>query len=273
MSITLTEGRLGSRVSTENEETETRLKEEESGKADAESSEGISSQILPWVMAALAAGLFFAVPGTTTSIKIVLFIAMAAAVVAAGIKVRRTLRLSGKRSVSILALLTVPATLLGAAFGWQLGSHHGSRSSTGPQPITAVGSLLKFSDKSYATLPYCRSYYGIGVIPRGDSLLIFDSPADSSWDLKQPVEYTFHGVADEQNGGWEIRNVDILGPSNNGAHAVIFGILENDQDAQFVKQIEVYSRSSGSYWRTQALPLGLGQIKPLQVVVSNSTAC
>lgn len=262
-------------MATEHEETENRLEEEKSEKGTGiESKKGLASEILPWLMAALAAGLFFSPPGTTTSIKIVTSIGMVVAVVAAVIKVRRTLRLSGRRSVSILALLSVPAALLGAALGWQLGRHVDFESTAKRQSTVTVSSLLQFTDKSYITVPYCRSYYGTGSIPKGDSLLIFDSPADDNWNLKKPVGYTFHGLADpQQSGGWVIKNVDILGPSNTGAHAVLFGVLEKSQDAQFVKQIAIYSKSSGTYWRSGILPLGLGHIKPLQIMVSDATNC
>jgi hypothetical protein len=137
-----------------------------------------------------------------------------------------------------------------------------------------VSSLLQFTDKSYITVPYCRSYYGTGTIPKGDSLLIFDSPAGSDWDLPQPVSYAFHGLAvPQQNGGWVINNVDILDSSHAGAHAVLFGVLEQNQDAQFLQQIAIYPKSSGIYWRSGTLPLGLGHIKPLQIVISDKTNC
>jgi hypothetical protein len=261
-------------VATEHEETENHPAEESENGPAIKSKKGLALEILPWLMAALAAGLFFSPPGTATSIKIVTLIIMVAVVVAAAIKVRRALRLSGKRSVSILALLAVPAALLGTALGWQLGRHLDFESTAKRQSTVTVSILLQFTDKPYITVPYCRSYYGTGIIPKGDSLLIFDSPADDNWDLKQPVRYTFHGSASpQQNGGWVINNVDILGPSNTGAHAVLFGVLEKNQDAQFIQQIAIYSKTSGSYWRSGTLPLGLEHINPLQIVVSDATNC
>jgi hypothetical protein len=168
----------------------------------------------------------------------------------------------------------VPAAILGTALGWQLGRHLGFESTAKPQSTVAVSSLLQFIDKSYITVPYCRSYYGTGTIPKGDSLLIFDSPADPNWNLPQPVQYAFHGLAlPQQNGGWVINNVAILGSSHPGAHAVLFGVLEKNQDAQFIQQMAIYPKSSGSYWRSGTLPLGLGHMKPLQIVISGETNC
>jgi hypothetical protein len=231
------------------------------------------SAILPWLMAALAAGLFFSPPGTATSIKIVTLIIMVTAIALAAIMAKRFLKLSGIRAISAFVLPAVLVGLLGTAVGWQLGRNPSAESTTKPEPNVSASSSLHFSEHSYVDVPYCESYFGTGTIPMGDSLLIFDSPADDNWNLKQPVNYTFHGLADPQPHGWVINNVEILGPSNAGAHAVLFGVLEKNQDAKFVQKVAIYSKSKGSYWRSGSLPFGLGRIAPLPVVISDTTKC
>jgi hypothetical protein len=261
-------------MATDHGKTENHAEEEKTeNRKEITSEKELSSVILPWLMAVLAAGLFFSPPGTATSIKLVTLIIMGTAVVVAAIKAKRALGLNGTRATSILLLPAVPVALLGTALGWQFGRNLGTEATSNQKPTVTASSFLHFSDRSYIDVPYCRSYYGTGTIPQGDSLLIFDSPANGDWDLKQPVRYTFHGLADPQpNGGWVISNVKILGPSNAGAHAVLFGVLETNQDAQFVQQIAIYSKSSGSYWRSGSLPLGLGRIK-LPVEINDTAEC
>jgi len=262
-------------VGTDHQGTENQIEGKKAEKGTGIKSEKeLTSVVLPWLMAVLAAGLFFSPPGTPTSIKLVTLIIMGTAVVVAMIKAKRALGLSGRRAVSILVLPAVPVGLLATALGWQLGRSLGVDSEAKQQSITTPSSFLQFSDRSYIEVPYCQSYYGTGTIPQGDSLLIFDSPADDDWNLERPLSYTFHGLANPQpHGGWVINNVEILGPSNAGAHAVLFGVLEKDQDAQFVKQIAIYSKYNGSYWRSGSLPLGLGHITSLPVVISDTTDC
>jgi Ca2+/Na+ antiporter len=150
-----------------------------------------------------------------------------------------------------------------------------SRAKSAPQtPVHNFSPIrsLNFSPAS-GTIPWCSTFDGSGSIPRGDSLLIFDSPADSAGNLLTPVEYGFHGTANNlPNGTWRIGQVQILtqNKSDNGKRSILFGVLVTNQDAKFVKSITL---SNGGYWRSAALPLGLGHISRLPVVRNGRLGC
>jgi hypothetical protein len=229
--------------------------------------------VLTAALVVLAVGTYFAIPGSARAVSIISGLIMVGAIIAGAVKAKRVWGSHGLIAIAVVALLIVSAGSLGAAVAWQL-KHTQGYTSVPKQTVTSSSAqALAFQAARNTVVPYCSTFYGTGTIPKGDALLIFDSPADSTGNLLTPLQYGFHGAATPLSHGWRIDNVTILSKNlgkNDSHRAVVFGVLENDQDAQFVERI---TASNNGYWRSGSLPLGLGRIAPLPVVRSDSPGC
>ena len=222
-------------------------------------------------IAALNAGFYFATPGSARAINIISGIVMIGVIIVGAIIANRVWGRRGLIAISMVTVVALSAGAVGAAIVWQLKHDHDTNSAPSQIRPPSPTKALNFSAAPNTIVPYCSTYYGSGTIPKGDSLLIFDSPADSAGNVLEPKEYGFHDIAQPlPNGGWSVKDVKILQTGDSGKRAELFGVLETAQDAKFVKDITV---SDGGYWRSGELPSGLGQITPLPVVRNGSLGC
>lgn len=129
------------------------------------------------------------------------------------------------------------------------------------QNLSSPTNGLNFIDPS-ETVPWCTTLTGDGIIPTGDSLLIFDSPAeDLSGKLISPARYGFQGTATQtSSNNWSINNVHIRQKGDEGQYDKLFGVLLNDETAAFIQSIIASVNNpqpgQGPYWRSGTLPHG-----------------
>src|SRR6266852_6419183 len=115
-----------------------------------------------------------------------------------------------KRTID-LGIATIIAAVIGAIAlvgGGFLGRTTAPTGSPSPAPtVTRTVAPetptvhLDFSLSSTASVPWCNTFDGTGLIPDGDSLLIFDSPLGPNGQPIAQTRYFFDGPASQTSKG------------------------------------------------------------------------
>jgi hypothetical protein len=141
-----------------------------------------------------------------------------------------------------------------------------------PQPVH-----LGFSLTSTAVVPWCNTFNGIGSIPEGDSLLIFDSPLGPNGQPLAQTRYFFDGIAAQTSrDAWSVSSVYIGDKNETGLYAAIDGVLVTNQTASFIKSVvaePVNPANAMVAWKSKALPPGVAHIHLAVVRNANTGQC
>jgi hypothetical protein len=127
--------------------------------------------------------------------------------------------------------------------------------------LTPHRTFLSFAQYSPAVVPWCSTFSGRGAIPKGYSLLIFDSAQGSK---SQQSIYSYDGIARATaRNSWSIGPVYIGARDGAGFKGKLDGILVTSQTAEFVNSTVAFSQGSnrGAFWGYRALPAGLAHIR------------
>jgi len=130
-----------------------------------------------------------------------------------------------------------------------------------PEPVS-LAVPLGFSLNSGATVPWCGTYDGLGSIPKGDSLVLFDSPAQSNGQPVAQTLYYFDGLFQGPSGSkWSIGPVYIGNRADTGFKAALDAILVSNKTAAFINSIGVHpmraAQKASVAWKVGQLPPGL----------------
>ncbi|MGO9298166.1 MAG: hypothetical protein ACLP52_30530 [Streptosporangiaceae bacterium] len=146
----------------------------------------------------------------------------------------------------ILAAGGVAGVFIGRATA--SGKSHGAGTTT-PRPA------LAFSQSSPATIPWCSTLSGSGLIPKGYRLAIFDSSVQSQ------LHFHFDGFARRTSANsWSLFPLYIGTSREAGLKDIIGGSLVTDGMAAYISSIVAGPPKVGAVWVSTALPAGLQRI-------------
>lgn len=142
-----------------------------------------------------------------------------------------------------------------------------SSAQTGPSRVSNEGQVshspnfkklgLRFIPPVSGTVPFCRTYLGVGTIPKGYTLLVFDVPRDGSrrWYFLDPR------VQVNSPGTWSVGPVFVGPPTDGAGHlARLDGLLVTNQEAKFIwdfipeSATQVQIPESHLTWQDKVLP-------------------
>lgn len=182
---------------------------------------------------------------------------------------------------AIIAAVIGAIALVGGGF---IGRATASTKSPSPAPtvtrtVTPAPQAvhLGFSLTSTAVVPWCNTFDGIGSIPEGDSLLIFDSPLGPNGQPLAQTRYFFDGAAAQTSrDAWSISSVYIGDKNETGIYVAVDGVLVTNQTASFIKSVvaePVDPENATVAWKSKALPPGLAHIHLTVVRNANTGQC
>jgi hypothetical protein len=136
---------------------------------------------------------------------------------------------------------------------------------------------LNFSLNSTAVVPWCNTFDGIGSIPEGDTLLIFDSPLGPDGQPLKQTRYFLDGAAAQTSkDAWSITSVYIGDKNDTNLYVAVDGVLVTNQTASFIESVvaePIDPENAKVAWKSKALPPGLAHIHLAVVRSANVGQC